>query len=272
MHRVVDLRVDEHAGKGGVASRIGIEGRLAHQAMHAGFGAQDAVRVRAAHLDGRALDSGHFAGRFLEQFGFEILAFGVAQVHALQHGGPVLRFGAAGAGLDVQEAVVRIQRIVEHALEFQLADLLGQRLDVDFDRGQRSIVRVGARHFEQFRGIAQVSAQSREATDHILQRFFLAAQFLCAFGIVPDLGVFERLGNFGQALLFGIDVKDTSAGRPGAFPGRPAWQRFGSVVQHPWRVHSEPSIIAEDATSQSTACSICKLTRRSPRNSSNFGR
>jgi hypothetical protein len=28
--------------------------------------------------------------------------------------------------------------------------------------------------------------------DHVFQRFFFLAEFLRAFGVVPDLGVFER--------------------------------------------------------------------------------
>jgi hypothetical protein len=40
---------------------------------------------------------------------------------------------------------------------------------------------------------------------------FLPAEFLGALGIVPDLGVFERGGDFPEADFLGIDVKDTSA-------------------------------------------------------------
>ena len=105
--RVVHLGIDEHAGEGGVAARVGVERRLAHQAVHAGLGAQRAVGVVAAHLERRALDAGDFAGRFFQHLDREAAPLAEAQVHALEHGGPVLRLGAAGAGLDVDEAVVR---------------------------------------------------------------------------------------------------------------------------------------------------------------------
>ena len=105
--RLVHLGVDEHAGERGVAAGVGVERRLAHQAVHAGLGAQRAVGVVAAHLERRALDAGDFARRFFQHFDGEAVALAEAQVHALEHRGPVLRLGAAGAGLDVEEAVVR---------------------------------------------------------------------------------------------------------------------------------------------------------------------
>ncbi|MND00240.1 hypothetical protein D3C83_187820 [compost metagenome] len=63
--------------------------------MHSRFGAQMAVGIIAAHLERRALDPRDLAGRLLEQFDAEAFALAVAQVHAFEHRGPVLRFGAA---------------------------------------------------------------------------------------------------------------------------------------------------------------------------------
>ena len=63
LDRVVDLGVDEHAGEAGVAAAGGVERRLAHQAVHAGLGAQQAEGVVALDLDGRALDAGDVARR-----------------------------------------------------------------------------------------------------------------------------------------------------------------------------------------------------------------
>ena len=47
-----------------------------------------------------------------------------AQVHAHQHLRPVLRLGAAGAGLDIQEGAVRIHLAGKHALKFELLEVL----------------------------------------------------------------------------------------------------------------------------------------------------
>ena len=44
---VVDFRRDEHRGEAGVAAGVGVERRLAHQAVDAGLGAQEAVGILA---------------------------------------------------------------------------------------------------------------------------------------------------------------------------------------------------------------------------------
>ena len=112
---------DEDRGEGGVAAVARIERRLAHQAVHADLGAQPAVGVFALHLDGRALHAGDLAGLRVDQIGAEAARARPAQVHAQQHLRPVLRLGAAGAGLDVQEGVVRVHLAAEHALELEVA-------------------------------------------------------------------------------------------------------------------------------------------------------
>ena len=69
------------------------------------------------------LDAGDVAFGFFQHFDGVALALAVFQVHAQQHRRPVLRFGAAGAGLDVDEAVERVGRVVEHAAEFEGGEL-----------------------------------------------------------------------------------------------------------------------------------------------------
>ncbi|MNV36340.1 hypothetical protein D3C71_1278130 [compost metagenome] len=131
--RVIDFRVDEDAGKRRVASAGRIEGALADQAVHAGFGAQVAEGVFAFDLDRGRLDARDFAVGFFKDLGLEALAFGVLEVLAQQHRGPVLRFRAARAGLDVQEAVQGIGRIREHAAEFQAFELFLEGVGVLLD-------------------------------------------------------------------------------------------------------------------------------------------
>ena len=58
--------------------------------------------------------------RLFHHLGLEALALAVLQVLAQQHLRPVAGLGAAGAGLDVEEAVARVGRVVEHAAELEL--------------------------------------------------------------------------------------------------------------------------------------------------------
>jgi hypothetical protein len=48
--------------------------------------------------------------------------------------GPVAGLGAAGAGLDVDEAVQRVGRVGEHAAELELLDRLAQLVRLGLDR------------------------------------------------------------------------------------------------------------------------------------------
>ncbi|OGA16002.1 MAG: hypothetical protein A3H32_13665 [Betaproteobacteria bacterium RIFCSPLOWO2_02_FULL_63_19] len=93
--------------------------------------------------------------------------------------------------MNVQKAVVRIGRIVEHAPEFQIGHVLFNRGDVGFDRDQGGIVAFRAREREQVGGIAQPSVDAAYRCDGAFELFFFAPQFLGALRVLPDVGVFE---------------------------------------------------------------------------------
>ena len=130
----------------------------------------------------------------------------------------VLRLGATGTGLDVDEAVGRIQFAGEHALEFQLLDVGVETFHVG-DDGQCGVFVVFALgQFQQFTGLAQSILQGGNAVDVLLKAGTLAAQGLGVFGVAPDIRVFQFPVYFFQALALGFVVKDTPEARP-ADPG-----------------------------------------------------
>ncbi len=108
--------------------------------MHAGLGAQPAVGVVALDLDGGALHARDFARLRVDDFGVEAARRGPLQIHAQQHLRPVLRLGAAGAGLDVEEGVVRVHLAAEHALELELAHVGFELAGVALDFGGHAFV------------------------------------------------------------------------------------------------------------------------------------
>ena len=93
-----------------------IERRDAHEPMHAGFGQQHPVGVVADDGERRALDAGFVAGLDVDDFALEAAALRPSQVHAQEHLGPVLRLGAAGAGMDGDDRVLAIVLAAEHLL------------------------------------------------------------------------------------------------------------------------------------------------------------
>jgi hypothetical protein len=52
-----------------------------------------------------------------------------------------------------------------------------------------------------------------------VEGLLLPAEFLGALGVVPDLGIFEREVDLSEPGFLYIDVKDTSAVRPGGRAG-----------------------------------------------------
>ncbi len=161
-----------------------------------------------------------------EHLGLEALALAVAQVHAPQHRGPVLRLGAAGAGLDVDEAVVRVQRVVEHAPEFELGD--------GASRAPRRRPRsTAASRRRPRRAPSRTARGSRPARCRVgavrvttsSSGFFSRPSSWARLGSFQTFGSSSSLATSSRRCCLGIEVKDTSAARPGARAGRPAWRR-----------------------------------------------
>jgi len=136
-----------------------------------------------------------------------------------------LGFGAPRSRLDIHEAVVGVERIGEHAPEFEVRDGLPGLRDVGLDRRERRIVVLGARELEQLPGVAQLAIEAGEDADGVLELFLFAPQLLGALGIGPDVRLFELPRYFGEARLLALEVKDTSAALPTACSGRRASRR-----------------------------------------------
>ncbi len=105
---VVDHGEHPDAGEAGVPPRLAVEGRDAHQAVHAGFGLEPAIGVEADDLDRGRLDPGLLAAGLLDPLHLVAVLLGPAQVHAEQHLGPVLGLGAARPGIDLEEGIVGV--------------------------------------------------------------------------------------------------------------------------------------------------------------------
>src|SRR6266567_1040191 len=210
---LVDFGIDKDAGKGSVPARVGIERALAHQAMHAGLGAQIAIRVISVDLDARALDPGDFTRGFLENFRLIALALAVAEIHPQQHRGPVLCFGAAASGLDVDEARVGIHRIVEHPAEFHVVDDSLERCNVACQRFERRVVALASRELEQLDAVLEPHVQVRQRSDHAVELLLFLAELLRPRRLVPDLRILELPHHGLEARRLHIEVKDTSANR-----------------------------------------------------------
>src|SRR2546427_4370582 len=81
------------------------------------------------------------------------------------------------------------------------------------------VVVLRARHLEEATRIAQRRGDRGEPGDGRVQRLLFPAEVLRALGVAPDLGIGQERFDFRQAFLLALEVKDTSAARPTAYPG-----------------------------------------------------
>src|SRR5262249_56928461 len=115
--------------------------------------------------ESRDVEGGDSARGAREPLRLPALVPAPAQVHAQRHLGPVLRLGAARAGLDVDERVRRIHLAGEHALELELADFRFETVDVAGDGFDRALVVLADREIEQVAGFAERIGQRADAAD-----------------------------------------------------------------------------------------------------------
>ena len=179
--------------------------------MHSGFGAQPAVGVVAGHTDGRTLDSGYFAIALIDDLGLDAMPVRPFQIHTQQHGSPVLGFGAARPGLNVEKRIVRIHLAREHALEFQLFYFQTQAIDVSLDLFGCAGIRLFGGQFQELRRVAQGALESIQAADDLFELGTFLPQLLGAIRVVPNAGLLELALYFLQTLVFVVVIKDTSS-------------------------------------------------------------
>ena len=201
--------IDEHAGEAGVAPARGVERRLAHQAVHAGLGAQQAVGVVAFDLDGGALDAGRVARRLV----LDVVLKPLRSAYFRYWRSSMLAQSQASVppapAWMSRKAFERVGRVVEHAAEFQRLDVLGQLGGFGFDGEQAGLVAFLLAHLEQLEVVRQLAREVLQRHDDAVELLLFLAQFLGLLGIVPDLRVFQRGVDRPQAFRFGIEVKDT---------------------------------------------------------------
>ena len=105
-------------------------------------------------------------------------------------------------------------------MEFELVDAARVALDVGGDRVGGVLVVLGLDQVEQFVGAGEALGELADAADGLVQRRTLAAQRLRAFGVVPDIRVFQLPVVFLETLYFRVVVKDTPSAHPAGHEGR----------------------------------------------------
>jgi hypothetical protein len=178
-----------------------------------------AVRVRAFDGERGALDAGALTGLHVDELGLVVVPLAPAQVLAQQHLAPVLRLGAAGAGLELDDRVAGVVLAAEQTLQIHLVQHLfeaGERL---LRLGERIGVAVGG-HLEVELCLLETFSLFTPAGERRDQLCPLSRDGLRLLGIAPEVG-FRRDGVelLNACLPFG-EVKDTSRTPRGVHAGK----------------------------------------------------
>src|SRR5205823_5643315 len=181
-------RADDHLREARVSPVRLVERAEADEAVDAALGLEDAVGVLAPDAERRGLEAGLLAGAGLEQLGLEAAGLSPAQVHAQEDLGPVLRVGAAGAGVDRDERVARVVLAGEQCILLQAVELMAERGDRGLDLARHLAV-----HREQLLRVLVVLEQPAVALWALGEASVLRADLRRVLLVVPEAGAAQLL-------------------------------------------------------------------------------
>lgn len=161
--------------------------------MHAAFTGEHAVGVFAFDLYRGGFDACFFTRGGIENRGAETFLLGPAQIHAQEHFGPVLRFGAAGAGFHSDDGVEAIVFTGQQGFGFKFGEIGVRRCQFFGDVFEKRIT-LGVVFF--FLGEAEVrfdvaffSIEGRFRVYAVFDLFALLQRFLGLGLILPKIRV-----------------------------------------------------------------------------------
>jgi hypothetical protein len=160
--------------------------------MDARFGLQPAVGVVARDLKRCRLDPGFFARALVKPCDLVAMSLGPAHVHPQQDLRPVLGFGPAGTGVDLQETVVRVRLARQQRSELLFLRPVSQLDQGNFGFGNAVRIVLGFAEFDQHHAVLDPLLEVAVIGDRLFQMRALAHDLLRRFGRVPERGIFSQ--------------------------------------------------------------------------------
>ena len=120
---VLDFGNDLNGGEGGLTAGVGVKGRHPDQPVDAVLPLQEAVGILTLNEDIRGFQARFVALLIVQNLIGEAVALRPAGVHPVEHLGPVLGLGAAGAGVELQNGIGVVLIIVAGEQGLQAAGL-----------------------------------------------------------------------------------------------------------------------------------------------------
>ena len=103
-----DLGEDFHQGERSMPPVRGVKWGQAHQTMDTLLRTQITICIFPSDTDGGRFYAGFLAFARIQDFGLIAILFRPAQIHAHEHGGPILGVCAPCAGVDGQQGIIGV--------------------------------------------------------------------------------------------------------------------------------------------------------------------
>ena len=159
-----------------------------------------------ARLDPRLL-----AGALLDPLDLVAALLRPADVHPQQHLGPVLRFGAAGTGMDLEESVVAVRLARQQALQLAPLRLAAGGGKRGFRLAVGLLVRLFLGKLGEREAVLQLQLQPLVSGDRRIETGALLHHRAGALGIGPEVGVLGLAVQRLQAAARTVEVKGASS-------------------------------------------------------------
>ena len=236
---VVERRHRVERRERGLAARVGVERRDADEPVHAAFAREQTERVATLHRERGRAEAGFGAGRHLVDLDGEAAPLGPAQVHAQEHVGPVLRVGAARAGVDRADRVAVVVLAGEQRAQLQRVELTAERGDAGVDLLLDRVVALLARELGERLEVGDRAVELVDERDVFLELRELGVDLAGAVLVVPEVGLAD----------LDLELPDPGRGRRRSSGRRARLRRggaasvrsseksrmWGSAVQRPWQ-------------------------------------
>src|SRR5205807_711791 len=147
---------------------------------------QKSKRVQTLDLDDGTLDARFFPIALIEYLRRVSLPLRPSLVHAHEHRGPVLSFGPARAGTDLELGIAEVVLPRKERPQTKSLQLLGKGRDLAIQLASQLLVRIGRQHDLEILRAAQTALDLLEGIDPSLQRFHLLHDRLGGLLVAPE--------------------------------------------------------------------------------------
>jgi len=180
-----------------MAARVGIEGRDAHQPMHAVLGLEPAEGVAPFDLNRCRLDARGFAFGLFQPLDLVAVPLGPARIHAKQHASPILALGAARPGVHFEIGIVGVGLAREQRLELAPRHLGLELLQRRFRLGNGFLIFLGLAELDHGQLVVELLFDAGDGSELVFERGALLHHALCALLVIPEVGILCLAVEFG---------------------------------------------------------------------------